>query len=395
MDIRLMPQAEVVEALAEFARRWRDPADGFRRESEALTRPFPFAMTRLSLDALLDCLTPDALWTLIDKEGVRDAHGPPRVGHVIAGNAPLLAWTSLLRALLMRSASRVKLPSGDAARWGHLFQDSLAAVSPALASSITLEQWPGGTEGREREFCEGVDLVLAYGSDRTIAALRGLCPARTALIGYGHRVSFGLVSEGADGDAAARGLATDILLYDQGGCLSPQMVFVEGDARCARDFASKLADALACVTPRYPLPDRHPSAAMRVREARALAAMEAEVSVWSDPGLRWTVISRPEAAFMSSPTHGVVSVQPLAAIGELPDALLPVRDHLQGCAVAGPCDTAVLQDLGVSYVCPPGRLQAPPLSWPQDGIPPLRSLLSTMFGNSRDALDSHAFTQPY
>ena len=40
------------------------------------------------------------------------------IGHVIAGNTPLLAWTSLLRALLMRSASVVKLPSGDAAEWG-------------------------------------------------------------------------------------------------------------------------------------------------------------------------------------------------------------------------------------------------------------------------------------
>ena len=54
-----MPQADIVAALAEFARRWRDPADPFRRQAETLTAPFPFAMTRLSLDALLDSLTPE------------------------------------------------------------------------------------------------------------------------------------------------------------------------------------------------------------------------------------------------------------------------------------------------------------------------------------------------
>ena len=203
--LRSLSQADVVAALIEFARRWRDPADPFRRRAEALTAPFPFAMTRLSLDALLHSLTAEALWELIDREGVRDACGVPRVGHIIAGNTPLLAWTSLLRALLMRSASVVKLPSGDAAEWGRLFHASLAAVAPDLASGIELRQWVGGDTERERELCAGVGLVLAYGSDQTIAALRALCPPETPLIGYGHRVSFGLLLRGADDvEAAAR-----------------------------------------------------------------------------------------------------------------------------------------------------------------------------------------------
>ncbi|MBV9848711.1 MAG: hypothetical protein JO250_03390 [Armatimonadetes bacterium] len=373
-----LSQAEVVAALAAFARRWRDPADSFRRRTEALVAPFPFAMVRVSLDALLDSLTPDALWRLIDSEGVRDACGVPLVGHVIAGNTPLLAWTSVLRALLMRSASLVKLPSGDAAEWGRLFHASLAEVSPALASSVELQRWAGGTRERDRALCESVDLVLAYGSDETINALRALCPPDTPLVGYGHRVSFGLVLDGADWDEAARGFATDILLYDQGGCLSPQTIFVEGDWGQAQFFAAGLADALAAAVPEYPLPHRDPRAAGRVREARALARMEAGTHLWEDHALRWTVIARPAAAFTLSPTHGVVSVQPLASRDALPAALAPVRRHLQGCALAAPSLTPpelAAGGLGVSYLCPPGRLQAPPLSWPQDDRPVLRSLL--------------------
>ena len=380
-------QADVVIALAEFARRWRDPADPFRQRAEALNAPFPFAMTRLSLEALLDSLTSDALWRLIDSEDVREASGVTRVGHVIAGNTPLLAWTSLLRALLMRSKSLVKLPSGDAAEWGRLFHASLAAVSPALASVIELRQWAGGDTERDRELCESVDLVLAYGSNQTITALRALCPPDTPLVGYGHRVSFGLFFQGAEADAAARGFATDILLYDQGGCLSPQTIFVEGGWQRACSFATRLADALAVVVPEYPLPERHPRAAGRVREARQLARMELEARLWEDPALRWTVIARPSPVFTLSPTHGVVSVQPLASPEDLPAALAPVRHYLQGCALAAPTPPCLaphywgLIGAGgeasgtISYVCLPGYLQAPPLAWPQDGRPVLRALL--------------------
>ena len=408
-ELRSLSQADVVAALAEFARRWRDPADPFRRRAESLTSPFPFAMTRLSLDALLQSLMPDALWQLIDSEGVRDTCGVPCVGHVIAGNTPLLAWTSLLRALIMRSASLVKLPSGDAAEWGRLFLASLVAVSPVLASGIALKQWRGGDTERDREFCENVDLVLAYGSDHTIAALHALCPSGTPLLGYGHRVSFGLVMQGADEDAAACGFATDVLIYDQGGCLSPQTIFVEGGWQRACSFAARLTDALDAVVPEYPLPHRDPRAAGRVREARQLARMEAGTPLWEDPALRWTVIARLSSAFTLSPTHGVVNVQPLASSEDLPVALAPVRDHLQGCALA--TSTLAPPELGVggrssgllSYVCRPGRLQAPPLSWPQDGRPVLRSLLppglaGTFSGKETDKsrlLDRAPLARPY
>ena len=372
-----MSQAEVVMALAEFGRCWRDPGFSCRREAEALTCPYPFAMTRVSLDALLDSLTPEALWQLIDGEGVRDDRGAPLIGHIIAGNTPLLAWTSLLRALLMRSASLVKLPSGDAAGWGRLFVQSLLGVAPTLASCITLMEWPGGSTGLDRALCENVDVILAYGSDKTVAALQALCPPETPFVGYGHRVSFGLLLEGADEVEAARGFATDVLLYDQGGCLSPQTLFVEGTIQRTRIFASHLASALDWAVREYPLPHRAPQAAARVREARLLAKMEAGASVWEDPTLRWTVIARPDLEFTPSPTHGVVSVQPLLSVADLPTALSPVRASLQGCAVAcgdasSPPELGMVS--GVSYICCPGRLQAPPLSWPEDGRPVLRSL---------------------
>lgn len=365
-----MSQAEVVGVVSEWARRWQQEDDPFRREAEALAEPFPFAQTRVSLDALLQSLTPDALWELIDAEDVREAFGRPLVGHVIAGNTPLLAWVSVLRALVMRSASFVKLPSGPSAEWGRLFVRSLAEVAPGLAECVHLAQWPGGTADLDAALCGNVDLVMAHGGDETIHALSALCPAHVGFVGYGHRVSFGLAVSGAT-DEAARGFARDVLLYDQGGCLSPHTVFVEGTWDECVAFGAHLAAALTEAVTAYPQSARPPLAAGRVREARLLARMAEGTRVWEDDDLRWTVIVRPELAFALSPTHGVVSVQPLPSLDALPQALAPVADYLQGCAVTRPKEASGV----LSRLCAPGELQAPPFAWRQDGRDVLRSLL--------------------
>ena len=367
-----MTQADIVAVLTDFARLWRDLEYPPRQEAEAWNDPFPFKMVQVSLDALLDSLTPDALWALIDAEDARDALGYPIVGHVIAANTPLLAWVSMIRALLIRSASLVKLPSGPASAWGYLFQRSLADVSPAFAACLHLAEWPGGTTPLDAALCGGVNIVMAHGGDGAMSALRALCPPGTPFIGYGHRVSFGLVTRGAGTPEAASGFARDVLLYDQGGCLSPQTIFVEGGWEDALAFAARLAEALPFAAARYPLPRRAAQAAPAVREARELAWMDEGSTLWEDPAGRWTVIARPQSEFALSPTFGVASVQSLAALDFLPDALAPVAGFLQGCAVAGEAGGYLP---GVSYLCTPGELQAPPLAWRQDGRDVLRVLL--------------------
>ena len=366
-------QTEVVNALAALADCWRDPTYPRRQEAEALQDPFPFAMVWVSLEAMLDSLQPEALWALIDAEDCRDAQGVPLVGHVIAANTPLLAWVSIIRALLVRSGSLVKLPSGPAADWGRLFHRSLADVSPALADCVSLHQWPGGTLDLDAALCQSTDLVMAHGGDSTIDALRGLCPATVPLVGYGHRISLAVLPRGTVTPETLMGLARDVLLYDQGGCLSPQTVFVEGDWAETLEIAEQFAAALRHTTDKYPLPVRSVRAAPAVREARALALMEPNCRVWADENLRWTVIARPERVFTPSPTFGVVSVQPLASLPDLPEAVAAVAHIMQGCAAAGEAIADYLP--GVSRLCPPGKIQAPPLGWRQDGRDVLRVLL--------------------
>ena len=364
-------QSDVVAALSDLAERWREPSSPFRRQAEQLKDPFPFGMVEVSLAALLDSLTPERLWHLIDSERMRGVSGCPVVGHVIAGNTPLLSWVSVIRALLVGSTSLVKLPSGSAAAWGHLFHQSLADVAPELAERVAMLQWPGGTTDLDTALCTTADLVMAHGNDATLRSLEAICPRQTLLVGYGHRISFGLVTAGSGTAEAAAGFARDVLLYDQGGCLSPQTLFVEGGWPETTDFAAKLAQALAEAVSLYPLPVRAALAASTVREARLLASMEEGAVLWSDVTLRWTVVARPQREFVPSPTFGVITVQPLATLADLPEAIAPISAFLQGCVVAGDIHDYIPN---ATYICRPGEMQAPPLSWRQDGRDLLRVL---------------------
>jgi len=393
---------QIVESLSELARRWRLAESTAGQRARALTGLFGYDGVELTLTALLDSLTPNALNDLIDSEGVRGRPGFPVIGHVLAGNTPLLGWTSMIRALLGRSASFVKLPTeeadlgamcptaltaalgghvlpeiGSVTAWSQLFVDALVEVDAPLASTIALASWPGEDDDRTGTLCTLADLVVAYGSDDTIASLakmRGGLP----FVGYGHRVSFGVVMPDANLKDAADGFALDTLLFDQGGCLSPQSIFVIGDSGRAADFAQVLAKSLRARQSTLPPPPRDEGIAVAIRRARALARMDG-CRLWEDEATTWTVVLRRTPEFAPSPTHGVISVQPLSTWERLTVALAPVEGALQGCGLTpGPVPAglgAFLSGAGVSYVCVPGKMQAPPLSWREDGVTVLSSLL--------------------
>lgn len=88
------------------------------------------------------------------------------------------------------------------------------------------------------------DHVWAYGSDETLAHLRGELPAGVVYHAHGHGFGIAVVEASEDLPAAARALAEDVIAFDQRGCLSPRVAFVLGDEAATRAFAEALARAL-------------------------------------------------------------------------------------------------------------------------------------------------------
>ncbi|HTQ25457.1 MAG TPA: acyl-CoA reductase, partial [Candidatus Binataceae bacterium] len=228
----------------------------------------------------------------------------------------------------------------------------------------------------------------AYGDDASIAALtaRAASAGARPLAGFGSRLSGALlvVAPGARpsaAEAAADGLARDVTLFEQRGCLSPHHIFVAGGAGAARRFAAHLARALARLERRLPAPQRLPlGAAASIRALcerarwRALAerAGRGDVGLWEGPRMAWTVIYDAAAAFSASPGYRTVFVSELERADELGSRLGAAAGRLEAFALAAPLDVrerlaAELRRLGATYVCDPGRMQSPPLDWPHGG----------------------------
>ena len=339
----------------------------------------------ISLKAMLASWNESALWSLIDSEGARAPDdGPSVVLHVVAANTPLLAWSSVARSLLVEAASIVRLPSDapNIRAWADVFVKNLSIVDSELAELVELVTWPSSDLETTRSYCLAADAVLVYGSDETVAQFAELVPAGRRLLGYGDMLSFGLVLPGSDLDKAASGCALDIALFDQEGCLSPQMIFVIGDSSAVSGFCSLLYQRLADL--KYLASERSVGDAVEIRDAAAIAQFEIGVEVMQDWDLSFTVLRHADVPSSLLRGRGVVHI---VEADTVKNVVSMVRNwnleyKVQGVSIAGPNTRLIgaaateLEEIRVSYVCDPGRLQTPPFEWRENGLAVLSSLIS-------------------
>jgi hypothetical protein len=326
-----------------------------------------------------------SLAVLDNFSGNRRVVSPRLISHVLASNLPGAGLDGIIFSLLIKSATLVKA-SSSANLLPLRFARSLAEVDPELATSLSIVTWPGGQKVLEEIAFSRADVVIASGSEQTLAAIRPR--VRGQFIGYGHKVSFSVIAKEALADTTevARQTAYDIMLFDQQGCLSPQLIYVEqGGPVSPNEFAQHLSHALAHwehIIPRGRVSQETSVAIRRVRdetEWQALAGKESALYT-SPQGTEWTVLYEADPTFMPSPLYRTIRVKPLVTFAQLNDLLIPWRSYLEAVGVAISPDrlyelAAMLGHTGVSRVCPIGTLQTPPLSWRHGGRPRVADLV--------------------
>jgi hypothetical protein len=298
----------------------------------------------------------------------------PPVLVVLAGNVPGLAVQPLLPALAL--GRRVVLKSSSAEpHFAPAFAAALARRAPALGEAVTALAWRGGDEAIEAPLLAECDPVLAYGDAPAIADLERRAAGR--VVAYGPKTSLAVVGPDADPAAVAAGLARDVALFDQRGCLSIAAVYVA--APRAEELAAALAAELVRLAGLWPPGPATTGELAAVRHARDEAVMAGARLLPLAPAAG-TVVLDPRPAFRPTPGRRTVRVHPLADLADLPALLAPWSGRLQGVALAGlPASAeaalrAALTPLGVSRYAPPGRLQHPDVRWHNGGVDPLEVL---------------------
>jgi hypothetical protein len=385
--VRSKSQTEILATLRDVVDGWLRPDSPQRRQAEAVLPAitgFSAPMIRHGLPRLLEPLRDDAIARLLAAELISTGQNrrrpvvPDLLVHVLSGNIPGLGAVPIHLSLALGSAAIIKTASGDpffAPQWAR----SIAATDPELGDCLAVTHWSGGDRSVEDAVFGGADVVVASGSDEAIAAIAAR--TRSRFLGHGHKVSFALIGrdrlEDSD-DAArmARDLAYDVSIWDQQGCLSPQLCYIERGGRVSPEqFVTLLADGLSHYAEQ--LPPRHldveeQTAIVRFRQqCEWSAGAELLTSERSDA---WSIALEPGSGFRPTCLNRCVRVKVIDGLDEVSAALVDCRRVLEAAGVAvsearGAAIEEMLAKAGVHRICAIGKMQEPPLSWCQGGRP--------------------------
>ncbi len=278
-----------------------------------------------------------------------------------------VALPPLVFALCAKARVLVKDRSDDLIA---AFGETVVEERPELAELLRVEAWAGTDEAASRARLSDADVVIAFGSDDALRAIRSGLRADARFVPYGHRISAGYVTRESLADessaaACALDAARDALLYDGSGCLSLALLFVErGGAIEPAQFTRLLGRACEQVAIEFPSGAQAGAATLAYHKRLEFASAQTEKTALVRAG-DFVVALDPLPA---EPPPLMQRTLPLYAVDGPGEALAFIERHrlpLEGFA-ASPAQRADVLDValrsGAARLTRLGRLQAPPLA---------------------------------
>jgi acyl-CoA reductase-like NAD-dependent aldehyde dehydrogenase len=376
--LRQIPVEERVAVIDRVAARWLNPSFPLRRlavERLPLVTGYPARAVGLALDHLWSALRARELGAVVRTELDAPLAAPPDLAfHVLAGNVPGAGVFGLIAALLAGVPSLVKAARREPLLPA-LVASSIADEDARLGAALAVTPWAGGDTGLDGAAIAAAELVLAYGRSETLTQIAAHDPRH--LLRFGPRVSVGLVAREAVDRQTAAACALQVALFDQQGCLSPQIVLVEESDRAVteRFVAAVMAELarLQGTLPRAPLSLPEATAGWRhLEHARWRAQEGAALAVHADPLGRFSVICDRTGVLPTTPLNRHLILVPVAALAAAGTTLRSITGCVEAVGYAGP-EARLTEAVAVAVaceaprLCPLGRLQRPPFGWRQSG----------------------------
>jgi Acyl-CoA reductase (LuxC) len=399
------PIAEIIELLAETGD-WiaRDP-DGMVAEAleqAALTSPLPHGVLKRSFALLPTQFDRAQLVYQIDREfggadildGWREMARPPsgrthhvrayppRIVHVIAGNAPLAAALTIAWSALTKGVHLIKLPANDLFTATMLLR-AISAVAPGhpTARSFSAAYWRGGDENIEAKLFrpQFFDKLAAWGGESTLRSARKYVGPGFELVAFDPKTSISMIGrEAFDSaetlDAVAERAATDATLFEQQACASSRFQFVEGSAEQVDRYCALLQRKMGVERSLCSAEGRPLRGALR-DELEGMRGMDDYCRIWGDYRGAGLVI-RSEEPVDFYPDGRVVNV---VVVADLADALPHINLATQTVGIYPPERRRQLRDTlacaGIQRVVDLGNAGAVERGLPHDGFYPLHRFM--------------------
>ena len=394
--LKSKPVGQIVDIIDRAIARLLDRNDPYRRRMDDLLpiiSGYDRDMVRLGLTSYLktfrrpqlqrflaeDFANPAILdgFQALPKGGLGRAFGPDILAHIWAGNVPGLPLWSMVAGLLVKAGNIGKLPTAEPlfAGW---FAQLLGEIEPDLADCLAVVWWRGGDTELESAVLNEADLVLGYGHDQSLAAIQSRIPITKRFLAFGHKVSFAMVSAAAlkanKARMTARLAAHDVARYDQQGCYSPHVIFVEsGGAVSPEKFAQYLAHELEVFEKKFPINPLSLAEVSAIAAWRSVEEMTPGGEVFRSASGAWTVSYQcADKTFQPSCLNRTIKVIAVETLADVPPIIAPFRALLQTVGIAAaPGELLSLSEalgrVGVTRIASLGDMTSPEAGWHHDG----------------------------
>jgi hypothetical protein len=339
--------------------------------------------------------------------GWSKALGADLIAHVWAGNVPGLPMWSLVSSLLVKSGSIGKVASAEPVFAGVLAR-VLVEVEPRLADCLAVVWWPGSDALQARPLFAQADAVLAYGGTAALSAIQKQVPVTARFLPHGHKLSFGMVSTAALTLRRAKTTATlaalDVARYEQQGCYSPHMFYVQRGAPVSpQEFAQALASELAALAHKFPrrvlsLEEARSVAAWRESHELAMLTDDTTTQVMGDATQPWAVVyTDTSTSLQPGPLNRSVLVVGVDTLDDVEGLVQGQRNYLQTAGLAATPEELLrlsecLARAGVTRICAIGSMTAPAAGWHHDGRFSLLDLVRMVDIEASTEVASEGFT---
>ena len=297
---------------------------------------------------------------------------------VLAGNVVTGAARAVGFPLLFGWPVLAKASSGDDTL-PRLLEAALAESDPELGDAYRVVTYSAEQAALNTALFDQADAVAVYGSDRTVHDIRAQLGATVSFLPHGHGLGTAFIARAAltareTAQLAARGLALDVAAYDQRGCLSPHVAWVERGGLISPSHFAELVHAelslLRTTLPRGVLPIAAAGAQLSWRGVGAMRGTLLE-------GDGFAVSFEDAGALRVSPGYRNLQVLALDSADQLPDKLAPLGVHLKCLGFAGAQANRrdelarlarSLPSRVAPRVCSVGQMQRPPVQALHDGL---------------------------
>lgn len=391
MMVKAPPVRSIIDAVARAASAWSDSRYAPRRRAVAAVTArsgYSPPVVEYAFDRLFRSLGGDAIAAVVAGElgslevldgfvnmGVRGVARALPVGRVCVISSRTTIGVAIVPAIFALCAKCEVLVKDREDHLVAAFFATLTEMLPQLEDAVAARPWLGESDAVD---LDAFDCVVAFGSDRTLAAIGGALRLPSRFIAYPSKLSAGYLTEQSlavppIAEAVAHGAARDMLLYDGEGCLSLRALFIERGAKVSpSDFCEMLRDAIELAAAEFPATSsaRSPARLAMARDTASFRTAPGQ-QIFTDARSSYLLLLDPpldEPPLLLPRALNVYSVaDPSAAVAYLQRHGIAPEAFAVAQADAGL--RTIAASLGASRITAFGSLQAPPLGAFHGGRP--------------------------